>query len=508
MANAGFIGKRITTDILHIDSNQKLTSYRGNYETFLRTRSSTHAQQAKLYMNQKHKREKLLEYISKNSAKSHTAKMANSRKKMLHKMEEVDEIQKEKRILIQLPPASSLSTKEKEVEYLLMKRVSFRYSPESPLLISELELKIRPTTRLAILGANGRGRKNHYTTTIDWNPLSYFWINNKKQYGNGIRSVGNKYMKDDGSSSSSSKEILNMSSTPIEYLFQQETKRRIREEEYNIVKGKKSTSRSPSRTNSLPLQCPSLILQGGYKGREDKRINEEFDDEKQLKRSVLIWVVLAYLKILDEPTNHLDIDTIEAFTQGLENWEGSIIVVSHNQNFAKRIASEFLALKAGESPKYFTSLAKAKRHALSGSAIAFQPSPKNKNELMIKTEKVVQKKQTEQQPDKLDENQMALQHENTNQFTTGQLVKVKGLRGEKYSRKAVGLTEAEAEAKSLNGQIGRYLVRVAVAQFDEHSKLRSKFWKPKFVERMLALKQANLYAVIRKKKKKKEKNEN
>mmetsp|Transcript_26516 Transcript_26516/g.44480 ORF Transcript_26516/g.44480 Transcript_26516/m.44480 type:complete len:136 (-) Transcript_26516:445-852(-) len=134
---------------------------------------------------------------------------------------------------------------------------------------------------------------------------------------------------------------------------------------------------------------------------------------------------------------------------------------------------------------------------------------------MIKTEKVVQKKQTEQQPDKLDENQMALQHENTNQFTTGQLVKVKGLRGEKYSRKAVGLTEAEAEAKSLNGQIGkiirfdpnlgRYLVRVAVAQFDEHSKLRSKFWKPKFVERMLALKQANLYAVIRKKKKKKEK---
>jgi ATP-binding cassette subfamily F protein 3 len=60
----------------------------------------------------------------------------------------------------------------------------------------------------------------------------------------------------------------------------------------------------------------------------------------------------ASVLLLDEPTNHLDFDTVEALTQALANYEGSVVIVSHDRGFVRRTASKILELRAGRADFY------------------------------------------------------------------------------------------------------------------------------------------------------------
>jgi len=94
-----------------------------------------------------------------------------------------------------------------------------------------------------------------------------------------------------------------------------------------------------------------VFLSGGQKSR--------------VALTVLTWKEPNFI-IMDEPTNHLDVETIEALIEAIHNWNGGLLVVSHDQHFLNSVAQEFWALAKGNGRiKRYKTLEEAKKFALS-----------------------------------------------------------------------------------------------------------------------------------------------
>jgi len=297
---------RLATTTLNIE-NGKLVGYRGNFDSFLdqkeKRRELAQATQER-YLKRKQEIERFVERFG---AKSSKAKQAQSRVKMLIRMEEEFESQTEpdeilKRIHFTLP------LKEKSGrDVLTTKNLSIGYTANKP-LFKNLNLKITRGQKVAIVGANGIGKSTLLKTIANYQPP----LSGEIHFGHQVNLA---YFAQD------QLDIFD----PKESILS------------NIVINNPTISEHTARRalgsflfSGDDVYKPFGVLSGGEKSR------------------VGLCSLLqhgANFLLLDEPTNHLDLSSIEILANALNEYEGTVLFVSHDRNFIDALCTHIFGMQ-------------------------------------------------------------------------------------------------------------------------------------------------------------------
>ena len=298
---------RAVDHILHLNDRQ-LTLYTGGYDTFAKTRAERRAVQAAAAKKQAAQRAHLQSFVDRFKAKASKAKQAQSRVKMLERMETIRAPEDAARTVFTFPEPEELSP---PIVNLDSAAVGYTKTP----VLKRLNLRLDQDDRIALLGRNGEGKST----------LS--------------KLLAGKLHAMDGRVTSSSKlrigyfaqhqvDELHLDETPLDHI------RRERPEE--------APPRLRARLASFGLgadQAETVVakLSGGQKAR----------------LSLLLATLDApHLLILDEPTNHLDIESREALVEALTAYSGAVILVSHDMHLLSLVADRLWLVKDGAVKPY------------------------------------------------------------------------------------------------------------------------------------------------------------
>jgi ATP-binding cassette subfamily F protein 3 len=274
--------------VLHLESG-KLTLYRGGYSAFERQRRERQTLDRKLAKKQEAERARLMAFVDRFRAKATKARQAQSRLKLLAKMEPIAAVVAEDVRPIALPPPDKLLSPP----IVALDNVSFAYEPGRPVL-RRLTLRVDNDDRIALLGANGNGKStlvkliagrltptSGTITRADKLRVAYFAQNQLDELEPG-RSVYDH----------------------VRALMPEAPEANVRARAGSIG--------FPERTADTPVGN----LSGGEKSR------------------LLIGLATLggpHLIVLDEPTNHLDIDSRAALIEAINDYPGAVILVSHDR---------------------------------------------------------------------------------------------------------------------------------------------------------------------------------
>jgi ATP-binding cassette subfamily F protein 3 len=295
--------------ILHLERG-KLTLYSGGYDDFEDARRARQRLELKLKKKQDEERRRIQAFIDRFKAKATKAKQAQSRVKALAKMQPIAD-QVEDRVA---PFAFPSPEKKLASPLLRLDETAVGYDPAHPILTG-VNLRIDQDDRIALLGANGNGKSTFAKLlAAKLAPLS------GNVFGIGRVSVGYfaQHQLDE----------LNPLSTPYEYMLKlmpdaTEAQRRARLGTFGFGIDKADT------------KCRSLS--GGEKAR-------------------LLLALTAFhaphILILDEPTNHLDVDSREALVHALTEYEGAVILISHDRHLVEATADRLWIVRDGTVKSY------------------------------------------------------------------------------------------------------------------------------------------------------------
>ena len=300
---------RAVDSILHLERG-KLTLYTGGYDDFEESRREKQRLELKLKKKQDDQRRHIQAFIDRFKAKATKATQAQSRIKTLAKMKPIAAQVDERVIPFNLPqPLKPIAS-----PLLRLEGATAGYEADKPIL-KGLDLRIDNDDRIALLGQNGNG-KSTFAKLIAGRlaPLT------GKVLGAQKVEVGYfaQHQLDD----------LNSQSTPYDYIVKlmpdgTEAQRRTRLGTYGFGAGKADT------------KCEKLS--GGEKAR-------------------LLLALTAFhgpnILILDEPTNHLDVDSREALIHALTEYEGAVILISHDRHLVEATADRLWIVKDGTVKTY------------------------------------------------------------------------------------------------------------------------------------------------------------
>jgi len=289
--------------IAHIDEC-KLKRYGGNYSAFEKQRAIELALGQAAFEKQSRERAHLQSFIDRFKAKASKAKQAQSRMKMLAKMEE----------LAPIHAAAAFSFEFREPErapnpLLVLEEVEAGYTPGSAIL-SGLNLTLQTGQRIGLLGVNGAGKSTLIKTLVgELPPLA-----GRVAHGKGL-SIG--YF------AQHQVEMLCHDQTPLWHLMK--IAPTTREQELRNFLGGFNFAGDMATACIAPFS-------GGEKAR--------------LALALIVWQ-RPNLLLLDEPTNHLDLETREALTVALAQFEGTLVLVSHDRHLLRATTEEFLIVADG-----------------------------------------------------------------------------------------------------------------------------------------------------------------
>lgn len=283
--------------IAHIE-NQEIQSYSGNYDDFERARMERIAQHEQTYEQQQKQIAHMEDFVRRFRAKATKAKQAQSRIKALERLTRVAPIQVENGYfsLQILAPDNGPDT------LLKMDNMGFGYTDER-ILFQKVNLYLRKGDRIALLGPNGVGK----STFIKLLTAELLPAIGRIEINPSIRI---------GYFSQHQLEHLNGAETPLQHLQQlapNETTLTLRTFLGRFGLADDSKDR------------PVITFSGGEKSR--------------LALALLAWQK-PHVLLLDEPTNHLDLDMRDALIIALENYTGSLIIVSHDRSLIRAVADE------------------------------------------------------------------------------------------------------------------------------------------------------------------------
>ena len=297
----------VVDHILHLQGG-KVTLYPGGYDSFERQRAERMAQLAAAKANQEAQRAKLQDYIARNSARASTAKQAQSRQKMLSKLQPIAEMANDPTLSFGFPDPDALRP-----PLITLDMASVGYA-ETPIL-KRLNLRIDPDDRIALLGRNGNGK-----TTL-------------------ARLLAAQLAPMDGDMGSSGKmrvgyftqyqvEELDADDTPLEHMTR-------------IMRG------------ATPAAVRAQLGRFGFSGdKATTKVGRLSGGERARLALALITREAPHLLILDEPTNHLDVDAREALVQALNAYTGAVVLVSHDRHMLEMTADRLVLVDDGTAREF------------------------------------------------------------------------------------------------------------------------------------------------------------
>ena len=273
----------------------KLKKYVGNYSNFLRQYEEDYEKNLKEYVRQQKDIKRLEEFVQKNIARASTSKMAKSRQKVLDKMEIIDNPRKDDK-------AANIEFRIKEQsgrDVLIVNDLQVGYEEQ---VGQKYNFSVYKGDRLAIVGKNGIGK----STLIKTIAKKQKELGGNIQYGSKV-SLG--YYDQKQAEFESSKTILNE-------LW----------DEYPLMK---------------EAEVRTVLGRFLFRGDDVLKIVRDLSGgEKARLQLAKLMLEKNNLLILDEPTNHLDITSKQVLEEALENYEGTILFVSHDRYFINKIANK------------------------------------------------------------------------------------------------------------------------------------------------------------------------
>ena len=290
--------------ILHLEHG-KMKLYSGNYDTFVDTRAMQRALDVASQKKQELRRAHLQSFVDRFRAKATKARQAQSRMKMIERMERIDIPLDEHVAPIRLPQAT-----EATPPLITMDRASVGYEAGKPIL-SKLSLRFDPDDRIALLGKNGNGKSTLAKLLADkLTAMSGDVVRARKLVA--------------GYFAQHQLEELNGLITPIETL--QRLRPKLTEREVRTQLGGFGFSADKQLTKVANLS-------GGERAR---------------LMLALATLDKPNLLILDEPTNHLDIDARGELLSALNDFDGAVVLVSHDRRLLESTADRLLLVANGE----------------------------------------------------------------------------------------------------------------------------------------------------------------
>lgn len=302
---------KVCTRICEIEQG-RLTSYRGDYSSYLVQKKMNSERQLKEYEAQQKEIAKLEDYVAKNLVRASTSKMAKSRQHMLDHIERID-----KPLMYTKPPKIKLEydiEPTKDIVRVVDCPLVVGEGADKKELIKSLTMNVRRGEHVAIIGANGIGKTSilkliqgiipHEGGNISWGgnvKISYF----EQEHA-----------------------ILDPRKTVLEEIMDRYP--RLSEQQARSVLG------AVLLTGENVFK-PISVLSGG-------------------ERAKLCFAIMALNRgnvlVLDEPTNHLDLNTKEVLEDALAEFGGTIILVSHDRYLLNKVASRIIEIKHDEVNSY------------------------------------------------------------------------------------------------------------------------------------------------------------
>lgn len=302
---------KVCTRICEIEQG-RLTSYPGDYSSYLVQKKMNSERQLKEYEAQQKEIAKLEDYVAKNLVRASTSKMAKSRQHMLDRIERID-----KPLMYSKPPKIKLEydiEPTKDIVRVVDCPLVVGEGADKKELIKSLTMNVRRGEHVAIIGANGIGKTSilkliqgiipHEGGNISWGgnvKISYF----EQEHA-----------------------ILDLHKTVLEEIMDRYP--RLSEQQARSVLG------AVLLTGENVFK-PISVLSGG-------------------ERAKLCFAIMALNRgnvlVLDEPTNHLDLSTKEVLEDALAEFGGTIILVSHDRYLLNKVASRIIEIKHDEVNSY------------------------------------------------------------------------------------------------------------------------------------------------------------
>ncbi len=297
----------ITDHIVHIEQN-KAEIYTGNYSAFERMRAEKLSQQQSAYQKQQREIAHIQSFVDRFKAQATKARQAQSRIKALERMEMISAAHIDSQFNFEF---RSLIAAPDPLLVLDNMQVGYNSTP----LIKDIALAIRPGERLGLLGRNGAGK----TTLIKLLANELKPLSGKRVEGKDLNI---------GYFAQHQLEQLRPDESPLQHMLKLDPLTR-EQEHMNFLGGfdfKGEMARSP---------CANFS--GGEKSR--------------LALALLIWT-RPNLLLLDEPTNHLDLEMRHALTLALQDYEGGVILVSHDRALLRATCDEFILVADGKAEAF------------------------------------------------------------------------------------------------------------------------------------------------------------
>ncbi|SNY93821.1 ATP-binding cassette, subfamily F, member 3 [Cohaesibacter sp. ES.047] len=310
--------------IAHLDQ-LKLTSYRGGYDNFERTRREKLELQQKLRSKQLDQRKHLESFINRFKAKATKAKQAQSRVKALEKMKPIAAVVEDHIKPLSFPNPEKIMAPP----IIRMEKASVGYEPGKPIL-RNLDLRIDPDDRLALLGANGNGKSTF------------------------AKLISGRLDIDDGT-------IFRAGRLKIAFFAQHQLDElKPTQSAYEHVR--------PLMPDAPESKVRARVAQMGL-GTEKMDIAAQKLSGGEKARLLLGLAAFdgPHLLILDEPTNHLDIDSREALVHAINEYQGAVVIISHDRHLIEACVDQLWLVHDGSCKPYDGDLEDYRRLLLSSS---------------------------------------------------------------------------------------------------------------------------------------------
>ncbi|TFZ08176.1 ABC-F family ATP-binding cassette domain-containing protein [Ramlibacter humi] len=301
----------VTNVTVHID-HQKLNRYGGNYSAFELLRAQQLELQQAAFAKQQDKIAHLQKFIDRFKAKASKAKQAQSRVKALERMEKIAPVLADAEFSFEFKEPQNIPNPMLVVQDA---ELGYRGDAAEKVILRGVNRSVMAGQRIGILGANGQGK----STLVKTVARAIEPLGGTLTEGKGLHI---------GYFAQQELDVLSPDSNPLEHMIRlaRDVGPQAREQELRNFLG------SFNFSGDMVAQAVGT-MSGGEKAR--------------LVLAMIVWQ-RPNLLLLDEPTNHLDLATREALSMALNEFEGTVLLVSHDRALLRAVCDEFWLVGRGQ----------------------------------------------------------------------------------------------------------------------------------------------------------------